>query len=98
MMSTAANIALLVLAVEAVILVFALLIALVIGGIAVVESTALTRRALRKQRKRSQKLSETVENGVERHLLTPITKFERGHAWTRQFFRSLLSDDSDPPS
>ncbi len=97
-MSATANIALLVLAVEAVILVFAVLIALIIGGVAVVESTALTRRALRNQGKRAQKLSETVEKRVDRHLLAPLTRFERGYAWTRQFIRSLRGDDSTSPT
>ena len=97
-MSAAASIALLILIVEAVILVFALLIAFVIGGIAIVESTALTRRSLRQQGKRADRASQAVSDRVERHLLSPLTKFERGHAWTRQFLRSLRGDDSTPPS
>lgn len=97
-MSTAANIALLILAIEAVILVFGLLIALVIGGVAVVESTALTRRFLRQQGKRADRAGKAVDSRVESHLLSPLIKFERGYAWTRQFLRSLRGDDSTPPS
>ncbi len=96
-MSAAASIALLILIIEVAIFAFAILITLVIAGLAVVESTGLTRRFLRQQAKRADRASKAVEDRVQRHLLPPLIRFERGHAWTRQFIRSLRGRGPTPP-
>lgn len=95
-MSDAASIALLILVIEVVIFVFALLILIVMGGVAVVESTALARRSLRQQGKRVEQANQAVEARVQRHVMDPVVRFERGYAWTRAFLRSMTSDKSEP--
>ncbi len=94
-MSAAASIALLILAIEVMLLVFGLLIVLVIAGIAIVEATALTRRGIRNQAKTVDRANQAARERVERHVLKPVARFERGYAWTAAFLRSLNSDDSD---
>ncbi|MDP6348475.1 MAG: hypothetical protein QGG58_01625 [Chloroflexota bacterium] len=94
-MSAAASIALLILAVEVMLMVVGLLILLVITGIAIVEATALTRRGIRKQAKAVDRANQAAQERIERHVLKPVARFERGYAWTAAFLRSLNSDDSD---
>ena len=94
-MSAAASIALLILAIEVMLLAIGLLILLVVAGIAIVESTALTRRSIRKQAKAVKRANQAAQERIERHVLKPVTRFERGYAWTATFLRTLNSDDPD---
>ncbi len=94
-MSAAASIALLILAIEVMLLAIGLLILLVVAGIAIVESTALTRRGIRKQAKAVKRANQAAQERIERHVLKPVTRFERGYAWTAAFLRTLNSDDPD---
>jgi hypothetical protein len=94
-MSAAASIALLILAIEVILMVVGLLVLLVIAGIAIVESTALTRRGIRKQAKAVDRANQVAQESIERHVLKPVVRFERGYAWTAAFLRSLKPDDSD---
>ena len=88
-MSMAANISLLVLAVEVIILVFALLVGVIIAGISIVESTVLTRRFLRGKADTASKINDRVSHIANRQVLPKLISAEKYSAWVSTFIRSL---------
>ncbi len=93
-MSTAASIALLILAVELLLLFVAMLVGVIVAGISVVESTALTRGFLRRQAKSAGNLEERVE-AVVTDSMTRLTAVERYAAWVTTFVESIKRDEED---
>ena len=93
-MSTAASIALLVLAVELLLLFVAMLVGVIVAGISVVESTAVTRMFLRRQAKSAANLEERV-GSVVTDSMTRLTAVERHVAWVTAFVESIKKDEED---
>ncbi len=92
-MSTPASIALMVLAIELILLFVALLIGVIVAGISVVESTGLTRRFLRRKAKSAGKLDSRVDAAVTESILPRLASAERYSAWVTTFVRSIRGDE-----
>ncbi|MCY4110222.1 MAG: hypothetical protein OXG11_14505 [Chloroflexi bacterium] len=93
-MSTAASIALLVLAIELLLLFGAILVGVIVAGVSVVESTAVTRMFLRRQAKGAANLEQRI-GGVVTDAMTRLTAAERYAAWVTTFVESIKREDDD---
>ena len=91
-MSIAASIALLILAVELILLFIAMLVGVIVAGVSVVESTALTRGFLRRQAKNAANLEQRVD-AVVTDSMTRLTAVERYAAWVTTFVESIKRDE-----
>lgn len=85
-MSTAASIAVLVLAIEAIVLLLALIVSGIVAGISILESTALLRGVLRRQARGARRVEDRVAFAVEEELLPRLVQVERAAAWATTFF------------
>ena len=85
----AANISILVLAIEIMIIIFALLVGVIVAGISVVESTVLTRRFLRGKADTAGKINDRVSDIASKQILPRLITAEKYSAWVSTFVRSL---------
>lgn len=88
-MSSAASIALLILAVEAIVLLLALVVGAIVAGISVLESTALLRSLLRRQAKGARRVEDRITGVIENELLPRLVQVERAATWATTFFRAI---------
>ncbi len=93
-MSTAASIALLILAMELLLLFVAVLVGAIVAGVGIVESTALTRGFLRRQARSVGTVQERVD-AVVTDSMTRLTAIERYAAWITTFVESIKRDEKD---
>ena len=88
-MSTAANIALLIIAIQLIVALSAILTITILAGLTIVESTGLTRRFLRRQATAAKRLEHQVDAYVNQALVPNLVKVERLKVWATAFVRSI---------
>jgi len=91
---TARDIALIVLLAQALVLSLTVLVAGIMGSIALIETTVRLRRGLRRLAQRTDRLSQRVEIFAQDEVLARAARVQRARAMATAFLDTLLSPDS----
>ena len=98
-MAAARDIAILVLVVQGAILMLAVLVAGVIGSVAIIELTVHVRRGLRKLAKTVDGVNERVESIAAEKVIPPVVRVRKANAAATAFIDRLRAGDTpSPPS
>jgi len=94
-METARDIAILVLVVQALIIWLAVLLFGIFCTVFIIESTVTIRRFLRRTSTQASRLGEQVDQVIDRNVLSPIARYERGRTQIKAFLENIRNGLQD---
>ncbi|HCU73780.1 MAG TPA: hypothetical protein DGO43_08225 [Chloroflexi bacterium] len=94
-METARDIAIIVLVVQALIIWLAVLLFGIFCTVVIIESTVTIRRFLRRTSTQASRLGEQVDQVIDRNVLSPIARYERGRTQIKAFLENIRNGLQD---
>lgn len=94
-MDTARDIAIIVLVVQALVVWFAVLLCGIFFTVFIIETTVTVRRLLRRTSAQATKVGNQVDQVIDRQILSPLVRYERGRAYLKSFLENIRSGLED---
>ena len=88
-METVRDIAIIVLVIQALIIWLALLVCGILCTVFIIESTVTNRRLLRRASTQTRAFGEQVDHVIDRKILSPIARYERGRTQIKAFLENI---------
>ena len=94
-METVRDIAIIVLVVQALVIWFAVLICAIFFTVFIIETTVTVRRFLLRTTAQARKVGGQVDQVIDKQILSPLVRYERGRAYLTSFLENIRSGLED---